>query len=520
MAVGIALSRRNTTIFNQPGTVPEVQLPAGPRPARQRLRGALALLQVRLRLPIVLILAAIVVGQWDLIRNYWGRLTRVTQAESIARQAVSGDTEYFCPMDPGVISDWPSKCGVCNMALVRRKRGEALSLPDGVLARMQLSPNRVQLAGIQTAPATFRALEREYECAGLVSSDQGAEVLIVLIPASQAPWVARGQEVSLEFPDLPGRQPAAGRIRAVTAETAGGWKHLRTTIVLNVSPGESRDGMAVVARFKAPVRGMEPFRSMPQDPPPLGASEPRRVYICLDHPATIALAPGACPIDDNARAARALLEHQRVRFWCPMHPAITADHPGEHCAACGGMALEPRILSFQPAGKVLSIPRSAVIDGGAKKVVFVESMPGMFDGVEVEVGPRCGEFYPVVQGVEAGQRVAVAGAFLLDAETRLNPSLASAYFGAGRAEHHGASPAHATARAAPEPADALAGLSPEDRALAQRQKLCPVTGKPLGSMGTPARANARGTPVFLCCDGCKGALARDPEKYLAKLPKP
>ncbi len=74
-----------------------------------------------------------------------------------------------------------------------------------------------------------------------------------------------------------------------------------------------------------------------------------------------------------------------------------------------------------------------MIDGGAKKVVFIESMPGMFDGVEVEVGPRCDEFYPVVRGLEAGQKLAVAGAFLLDAETRLNPSLASAYFGAGRA---------------------------------------------------------------------------------------
>ena len=98
--------------------------------------------------------------------------------------------------------------------------------------------------------------------------------------------------------------------------------------------------------------------------------------------------------------------------------------------------LKPRIVSFRPAGQVLAVPRSAVIDGGSKKVVFVESMPGMFDGVEVVLGPRCGEFYPVVRGLDAGQNVAVAGAFLLDAETRLNPSLASAYFGAGRGEHH------------------------------------------------------------------------------------
>ena len=98
------------------------------------------------------------------------------------------------------------------------------------------------------------------------------------------------------------------------------------------------------------------------------------------------------------------------------------------------MILKPRVLSFQPPGKVLTVPESAVIDTGSRTVVFIETMPGMFDGVEVVLGPRCGDCYPVVKGLEAGQRVAVAGAFLLDAETRLNPSLASSYFGAaGRA---------------------------------------------------------------------------------------
>ena len=97
------------------------------------------------------------------------------------------------------------------------------------------------------------------------------------------------------------------------------------------------------------------------------------------------------------------------------------------------------MISYRPAGQVLSVPQSAVVDAGARKVVFVESMPGMFDGVEVVLGPRCGDSYPVVRGLEPGQRVAVAGAFLLDAETRLNPSLAAGYFGAGRGERSGCS---------------------------------------------------------------------------------
>jgi membrane fusion protein, copper/silver efflux system len=496
----------------------DARSPAGRRPSWTSLRAALHLLQVRLRLPIVLILAAIVVGQWDLIRNYWGRLTRVIYPDSIALQAVSSDTEYFCPMDPGIISDWPSKCGVCNMTLVRRKRGEAVSLPDGVVARMQLSPNRIQLAGIQTAPVSFRPLAIEYERATLVTIEQGNPIAVVEIPLRHAAWISAGQTVELVFPDLPGRDAMTGRVRRVASETSGGWAHLRAVIEFAAPSAEVRAGMPVIARFKTPVSATEPFRSMPADPPALEASELRQVYACPDHAETVALEPGNCPIDQNARVAVPLQGHQRVRFWCPMHPAVMADHAGEKCAACGGMTLLPRVVSYRPAGQVLAVPRRAVIDGGAKKVVFIESMPGMFDGVEVVLGPRCGEFYPVVRGLEAGQRVAGAGAFLLDAETRLNPSLASAYFGAGRGEHHpGPTPAAVTTRKAEATADALAGLAAEDRTLAARQKICPVTNRPLGWMGTPTRLLAKGKVVFLCCDGCESEFRGDPEKYLARL---
>src|SRR5208337_1236974 len=69
-------------------------------------------------------------------------------------------------------------------------------------------------------------------------------------------------------------------------------------------------------------------------------------------------------------------------------------------------------------------------DTGAKKVVYVEREPGMFEGMEVELGPRQGEYYPVIKGLSAGDKVAAAGGFLIDAETRLNPAAASTYFGA------------------------------------------------------------------------------------------
>lgn len=48
----------------------------------------------------------------------------------------------------------------------------------------------------------------------------------------------------------------------------------------------------------------------------------------------------------------------------------------------------------------------------------------------------------------------------------------------------------------------LAQLSPEDRALAEAQKTCPISGSALGSMGPGIKVAVDGKEVFVCCDKC------------------
>ncbi len=64
---------------------------------------------------------------------------------------------------------------------------------------------------------------------------------------------------------------------------------------------------------------------------------------------------------------------------------------------------------------------------------------------------------------------------------------------------------------------ALAQLDPADRALAEKQKICPVAEEPLGSMGKPEIVEVNGQKVFICCEGCRKPLLAKPEKYLANL---
>ena len=65
----------------------------------------------------------------------------------------------------------------------------------------------------------------------------------------------------------------------------------------------------------------------------------------------------------------------------------------------------------------------------------------------------------------------------------------------------------------------LAKLSAEDAASAEKQHVCPVSGKMLGTMGPPQKIDVNGQQVWICCAGCKDQLLQKPDKYLAKLKK-
>lgn len=65
----------------------------------------------------------------------------------------------------------------------------------------------------------------------------------------------------------------------------------------------------------------------------------------------------------------------------------------------------------------------------------------------------------------------------------------------------------------------LAKLSPEDKASAEKQHVCPVTDELLGSMGSPKKVDVNGKQVWICCDGCREELLANPDKHLAKLKK-
>lgn len=133
------------------------------------------------------------------------------------------------------------------------------------------------------------------------------------------------------------------------------------------------------------------------------------------------------------------------KYSCPMHPEILVDDTGQ-CPICG-MTLVREPGEVQPAATgLLAIPTSAVLDSGARRIVWVEREPGKYEVAEVVLGPRAGDRYAVLSGLSEGQRVVVRGNFLLDSQSQIEgkPSLlfpdglaVSAGEHAGHSDHSG-----------------------------------------------------------------------------------
>jgi Cu(I)/Ag(I) efflux system membrane fusion protein len=149
------------------------------------------------------------------------------------------------------------------------------------------------------------------------------------------------------------------------------------------------------------------------------------VYTCPMDPEVTSAVPGACPKcgmqlvkkPKTDASQQALTERWIEGYTCPMHPDMLQPKGGV-CTICGcGMQTVKWRLE-----RVLSIPETAVIDTGTRYVVYVQTMPGVYDARAVTLGPRTGIFYPVLGGLKLGEKIVSRGSFLIDAEARLNPA--------------------------------------------------------------------------------------------------
>ena len=131
----------------------------------------------------------------------------------------------------------------------------------------------------------------------------------------------------------------------------------------------------------------------------------------------------------------------------PMHPEIVKDGPG-FCDICGMPLVKAESAGYVVAkpseqDKPLVVPVSAALVTGTRAIVYVEK-PGAdkptFEGREIVLGPRAGDFYLVRHGLAEGERVVTRGNFKIDSALQIQakPSMMTPEGGGGSSGHdHG-----------------------------------------------------------------------------------
>ena len=123
------------------------------------------------------------------------------------------------------------------------------------------------------------------------------------------------------------------------------------------------------------------------------------------------------------------------KWICPMHPSVVKAAHGT-CDICGMPLVTTESLGYVSATAAaaeapLVIPASAALVTGKRAVVYVE-LEGTdrptFEGREVLLGERAGDWYLVRGGLKEGERVVVRGNFKIDSALQIQarPSMMSA----------------------------------------------------------------------------------------------
>ena len=215
-----------------------------------------------------------------------------------------------------------------------------------------------------------------------------------------------------------------------------------------------------------------------------------------------------------AEEGKVMAEHLKGKWVCPMHPDVVKDTAGA-CDICGMDLETTESLGYVPIDKTkeppLVIPTSAALLTGKRAVVYVqvpETEKPTFEGREVVLGPRAGDYYIVREGLAENEIVVTNGNFKIDSALQIQakPSMMGGGLPAGH-DHHGHSMGMDTV---PPVADDVAS-GPDGE-----QIVCPVMG---GKINKDIFVEYEGEKVYFCCPGCEETFLKDTEKYLPKLPQ-
>ncbi|MCJ7729122.1 MAG: efflux RND transporter periplasmic adaptor subunit [Sedimentisphaerales bacterium] len=149
-------------------------------------------------------------------------------------------------------------------------------------------------------------------------------------------------------------------------------------------------------------------------------------------------------VRSKVAASGMVMDPEMAGKWiCPMHPSVVKTAAGQ-CDICGMDLVTTESLGYvkaqEPNEAPLVIPASAPLITGKRAVVYVRlegKEKPTFEGREIVLGPRAGDYYLVKEGLTEGELIVTNGNFKIDSSLQIQakPSMMSPEGQGGHQSH-------------------------------------------------------------------------------------
>jgi Cu(I)/Ag(I) efflux system membrane fusion protein len=357
----------------------------------------------------------------------------------------------------------------------------------GNASQIKISPDKVQKLGVRTEAASLRTLDRVIRAAGRVLPDERRIFAISpkfdgyierLYVNTTGQVVGKGQPLfEVYSPELVSvqREYALAAQGVLAMKDAGGeaqssmrqlaessltrlknWDISDAQVQALAKSGETKRTLT----FRSPVSGIVTDKNALQGMRFMSGetlyqvTDLSSVWIVADvFEQDIGLVkPGAqARVTINAYPDKVF--EGTITYVYPTLKAETRTVPVRVELANPGYLLKPEMFAQVelPVGektRVLTVPDSAVIDSGTRRIALVQVQEGRFEPREVRLGAHGNGYVEVLEGVAEGEQVVVVANFLIDAESNLK----AAIDGMGSHSGHGSAPKAESASPATAPA--------------------------------------------------------------------
>ncbi len=342
--------------------------------------------------------------------------------------------------------------------------GASTARPAGVGDKaVQITPQRQQLIGVRTATIEHRALDTTVRTVGTLAYD---ETRITQVHTKIAGWVERlfvdyvGKNVrrgaplfTVYSPDLVATQKeyllalkGAERLRSSDfAETRSGaesllaatrerlklWDISDAQVEELARTGEPRKTLTLYSPFSGVVLERNAFAGqyITPDMSAFKIADLSTIWVLgqvFEYELTAIKLGQAAQIEfPYGQSTRTL--KGKVTFIYPEIDPQTRRAKVRIEFANPGLDFKPQtyvtVILKTPGGHQLAVPKEAVIDDGNRQYAILAHPNGYFEPREIKVGPPVDDYFPLIGGLAAGDRIVTSAQFLVDSETNLQAAM-------------------------------------------------------------------------------------------------